>query len=168
MSEVWGDFWEIPEGQWRWGVFDLPCLWGKEAWEDSFLFFFFQRIGIALFLRLLGWLVEIQLRLIATGGPPVELTYFLMIYSIFGGWGPPHSTEAILLLHDFLNETRPILKEDGLVASRVTYLYWFPFEMKANVTFWIGQVRGPFTSMKGNCRCEFPKGWMRHSSMVCR
>ncbi len=77
MSQVWGHFWEIPESQWGRRVFDLPCLWGKEAWEDSLRFFFFQRIGIILFLWFFGRLDQIQLRLKAAGGQPVKGNCFL-------------------------------------------------------------------------------------------
>jgi len=50
----------------------MPPLWKKEARENSFEFLFFQGIRIVLFLWSLGWGFEIFLRLIPTGGSPVE------------------------------------------------------------------------------------------------
>jgi hypothetical protein len=48
----------------------MPPLRGEKARKDSLQFFFFERDGVVLFLRPYGWLFEIYLRLIPTGGLP--------------------------------------------------------------------------------------------------
>jgi hypothetical protein len=48
----------------------MSLLWWTETREGSLQFLFFKGDGVVLFLRPCGWLFEIYLRLIPTGGSP--------------------------------------------------------------------------------------------------